>query len=251
MKLTFLAVLVASLVLPSLASAAGVGNPASLVGKENYGFTLEVEDQHKVIEGDPVESRRYLGRVIWGATDWMDIYARLGASDLTVHAAGSPVFRGSEGMTYGGGFTARFLEMYEPPITGLFSIQALSYYSEGEIAVPMAEGEDSWVEKYDNRYRWSELQFSVLAVWRREVWSPYTGLAVTNAFGEVKRDVYRLTGAGLEFMGTEKNEFSEDAIPEFVLGVDVGLGGTGKLSGELRIGEDDISFVVGLSELYR
>jgi hypothetical protein len=33
--------------------------------------------------------------------------------------------------------------------------------------------------------------------------------------------------------------------------MDVALGGTGKLSGELRLGEDDISFVVGLSELYR
>jgi hypothetical protein len=251
MRLTFLTILAVSLVLPSLAAAGGAGVPASLVGHENYGFTAEIENQKKEIENDPVESRRYLGRIIWGATDWMDVYARLGASDLTVRAAGSPVFEGSEGMTYGGGVTFRFLRMNQPDLHGLFSIQALSYYSEGSIVVPRSYDGDHWVEKYNNRYRWNELQFSVISTWNRDRWHPYLGLAVTNAFGEVSKNLYRMTSGSFDFVGSETNDFSEDAIAELVLGLDVGLGGTGNLSGELRISEKDLSFVVGLSELYR
>jgi hypothetical protein len=251
MRSVIFAILVAALALPSLAAAAGVGNPASLVGRENYGFTMEVEDQHKEIEGDPVESRRYLGKLIWGFTDNIDLYARLGVSDLRVHADGSPVFRGSEGMTYGGGMTVQFMEIESPHLTVLFNVQALSYYSEGDVVVPMSLGDDYWVEKYENRYRWSELQFSVFTQLERERWEPYIGLSMTNAFGEVRKNVYRVTEAGQHYHGSESNEFSEDAIPELILGMDVGIGGTGKLAGELRIGSKDLSFVVGVSELWR
>jgi hypothetical protein len=251
MRLVILAGLVAVLVLPSLAAAAGVGNPASLVGKENYGFTMEVENQKKQIEGDPIDSRRYLGRIIWGVRDDIDVYARLGVSDLRVRASGSPTFDGSEGMTYGGGVTVRFLEMECPRMLFLFSVQGLSYYSDGDVVMPMSVDSDYWIDRYDNRYRWNELQFSLFTTWDRERWEPYIGLTVTNAFGEVKKDWYRVTEGGSEFLGSETSKFSEDAIAELVLGMDVGLGGTGKLSGEIRIGGNDLSFVVGLSELYR
>ncbi len=251
MRLVILAGLVAALVLPSLAAAAGVGNPASLVGRDNYGFTIEVENQKKEVEGDPVESRRYLGKIIWGFRDNIDLYARLGVSDLRVRAAGSPTFNGSTGMTYGGGATIRFMEIESPHMLALFNVQALSYYSEGDVVVRRSADSDNWVEKYDNRYRWSELQFSVFTTWERETWEPYFGVSITNAFGEVRKNMYRITGDEPDFLGTESNEFSEDAIAELVLGMDVGLGGTGRLSGEIRIGEKDLSFVVGLSELYR
>jgi hypothetical protein len=251
MRLVILASVVAALVLPSLAAAAGVGNPASLVGRDNYGFTMEVENQKKEVDGDPVESKRYLGKIIWGFRDNIDIYARLGVSDLRVRAAGSPTFNGSEGMTYGAGTTVRVMEIDAPHMLVLFNIQALSYYSEGDVVVPMSLGGDYWVDRYDNRYRWNELQLSVFTTWERETWEPYMGVAVTNAFGEVRRDLYQITEGGQEFLGTESNEFSEDAIAELVLGMDIGIGGTGRLSGEIRIGEKDLSFVVGLSELYR
>jgi hypothetical protein len=251
MRLVILASVVAAMVLPSLAAAAGVGNPASLVGRENYGFTMEVENQKKEIEGDRVESRRYLGKIIWGFRDNIDLYARLGASDLRVRAAGSPTFDGSEGMTYGAGATARVMEIDAPHMLILFNIQALSYYSKGDVVVPMSLDGDYWVERYDNRYRWNELQFSVFTTWERETWEPYLGVAVTNAFGEVRKNMYRITEGGEDYLKTEKNDFSEDAIAELVLGMDVGLGGTGRFSGEIRIGEKNLSFVVGLSELYR
>jgi hypothetical protein len=251
MRLVILACVVAALVLPSLAAAAGIGNPASLVGKENYGFTMEVENQKMRIEGDPVESRRYLGRIIWGFTDNVDLFLRLGASDLRVRAAGSPTFDGSEGMTYGGGLTIQFMEIDSPHMLVHFGIQGLSYYSEGDVHVPMSLDGDYWVEKYDNRYRWNELQFSLFTTWERERWEPYAGFTITNAFGEVRKDVYRITDDGTDFYVTETNEFSEDAVAELVLGMDVGIGGTGRLSGELRMGEKDLSFVVGLSELLR
>ena len=251
MRLVILAGLVAALVLPSLAAAAGVGNPASVVGRDNYGFTMEIENQKKEVEGDPVESRRYLGKIIWGFRDNVDLYARLGVSDLRVRAAGSPTFNGSTGMTYGAGATIQFMEIESPNMLILFNVQALSYYSEGDVVVPMSLDSDYWVEKYDNRYRWNELQLSVFTTWERERWEPYFGVSITNAFGEVKKDMYRITDDGPDFLGTESNEFSEDAIAELVLGMDVGLGGTGRLCGELRISEKDLSFVVGLSELYR
>ncbi len=251
MKSVILAGLVAALVLPSLAAAAGVGNPASLVGRENYGFTMEIENQKKQIEGDPVESRRYLGKIIWGFRDNLDLYARLGVSDLRVRAAGSPTFNGSTGMTYGGGATIRFMEIDMPHMLVLFDVQALSYYSGGDVAVPMSLGSDYWVDKYDNRYRWNELQFSLFTTWERETWEPYLGVSVTNAFGEVRKNIYRITESGEDFLGTESNKFSEDAIAELVLGMDVAIGGTGRLSGELRVGEKNLSFVVGLSELCR
>jgi hypothetical protein len=251
MRLVILAGLTAALVLPSLAAAAGIGNPASLVGRENYGFTMEVESQKKEVDGDNAESRRYLGKIIWGFRDNIDLYARLGASDLRVRAAGSPTFDGSEGMTYGGGATVQFMEIASPHLLVLFDVQALSYYSEGNVVVPMSLDDDYWLEEYDNRYRLNELQFSLFTTLEREIWEPYIGLTITNVFGEVRKDMYRITGGGTEFLGTESNEFSEDAIAELVLGMDFGLGGTGRLSGELRIGEKDLSFVVGLSELYR
>ena len=251
MRLVILAGLVAALVLPSLAAAAGVGNPASVVGRDNYGFTMEIENQKKEVEGDPVESRRYLGKIIWGFRDNVDLYARLGVSDLRVRAAGSPTFNGSTGMTYGGGATIQFLEIDAPHMLVLFNVQALSYYSEGDVVVPMSLDSDYWIEKYDNRYRWSELQFSVFTTWERETWEPYLGVSITNAFGEVRKNMYRITDDGQSFLGTESNEFSEDAIAELVLGLDIGIGGSGRFSGELRVGEKDLSFVVGLSELYR
>ena len=251
MRLVILASLVTALVLPSLAAAAGVGNPASMIGRENYGFTMEVENQKKQIEGDPVESRRYLGKVIWGFRDNVHLYVRLGASDLDVYADGSPTFRGSEGMTYGGGATFQVMEVESPHLMVLFDIQALSYYSEGSIVVPKSLDSDYWLERYENRYRWNELQFSIFTAWQRERWRPYVGLTMTNAFGEVRKDLYRITDDGPDFLQTETSDFGEDAIPEMVIGMDVGLGGTGSLTGELRIGEKDLSFAVGLSELFR
>jgi hypothetical protein len=251
MRLCFLAVLIVGLVLPSLAAAGGVGNPASLVGKGNYGITAEVENQKKEIEGDQTQSRRYLGRIIWGATERLDLYVKLGASDLRVHAGESPAFKGSDGMTYGGGATVRFYEILEPKIVCLFNVQGLTYYSRGNVSVPRSYDQDVWVDKYANRYKWNELQYSALAVWDRDLWRPYIGLTVTNVFGHVRKNMYRKTDEGFEFVKSASNDFSESAVPELLLGMDVAIGGTGRLSGELRIGGEDLSFTVGLSELYR
>jgi hypothetical protein len=251
MKLLILTGLLATLSIPALAWGLGVGNPAALVGQENYGFTMEVENQKKEIEQDPVESRRYLGKAIWGAADWLDLYVKLGVSDLKVYPDDGPTFRGSESMTYGGGGRVSLLETESPHTLLFFDVQGLSYRSDGEVMVPQLVDSDDYVDRYVNEYRWNELQFSLFTVWQREIWQPYVGFCLTNAWGRVERGVYRIGDEGEHFLTSDSNEFSEFPMTELILGSDFQLGGTGRLCGELRFGNDKVSFMVGLSELYR
>jgi hypothetical protein len=250
MKRLILAGLVVALAVPSLVSAASVANPAAVVGKENYGFTLEIENQKKEIDGDLTESRRYLGKAIWGATDRFDLYVRLGVSDQKVYADGAPGFRGHEGMTYGAGIRFLIAETAKPNLQVLFDFQGLGYSSNGTVYVPRTSGDDAWVEKYDNVYDMREYQFSLFAVWKREIWQPYIGFSLTNISGEVKRDLYLIADDSEVFEKSGKDEFGENAIPEFVAGGDINLGTSGRLSGELRFAQGEISFFVGLSELW-
>jgi hypothetical protein len=224
MKRLILAGLVVALAVPSLVSAASVANPAAVVGKENYGFTLEIENQKKEIDGDLTESRRYLGK--------------------------APGFRGHEGMTYGAGIRFLIAETAKPNLQVLFDFQGLGYSSNGTVYVPRTSGDDAWVEKYDNVYDMREYQFSLFAVWKREIWQPYIGFSLTNISGEVKRDLYLIADDSEVFEKSGKDEFGENAIPEFVAGGDINLGTSGRLSGELRFAQGEISFFVGLSELW-
>ena len=136
MKRLILAGLVAAMAIPSLASAASVANPAAVVGRENYGFTMEVENQKKKIDDELVESRRYLGKAIWGATDRIDLYVRLGISDQKVYAQGAPDFRGDEAMTYGGGVRLLIAETESPNVQAFLDFQGLGYSSKGTVYVP-------------------------------------------------------------------------------------------------------------------
>ena len=56
MRHLILAGLVVTLVVPSLAWAASVANPAAVVTTENYGFTMEVENQKVEIDNDLILS---------------------------------------------------------------------------------------------------------------------------------------------------------------------------------------------------
>ena len=250
MRRLILAGLVAVLAVPSALSAASVANPAAVVGKENYGFTMEVENQKKEIDGDLTESRRYLGKAIWGATDKFDLYVRLGVSDQKVYADGAPDFRGHEGMTYGAGLRFLIAETENPNLQAFFDFQGLGYSSDGTVYVPRTSGDDAWVEKYYNVYDMREYQFSFFAVWKREIWQPYIGFSLINISGDVKRDLYLIADDSEVFEDSSRDEFGENAIPEFVAGGDISLGDAGRLSGELRFGQGEISFFVGLSELW-
>ena len=253
MRRLILACLIGVLAVPSMAWAGGAGNPAATIGKENYAIALEVEEQIKRIEDDSVRSRRYDGKFIWGATDKLDLYARLGASDLRVAAAELPRFDGSTGMTWGGGARYSVLTMDEPALASYVDIQMLSFQSKRDtdvqVVIVSEYGVGNYMEHYYTHYKWNEVQISFVTAWKHAVFSPYVGFDIANVFGNVRREYSSEIIQGVD---RESNDFREDAIAEFIMGLDLDLGGTGILSGEMRLSRDnDVSFSIGVSEIHR
>src|SRR5512137_1994255 len=123
MRCLIVASLAVGLVLPAVASAGSAANPALTVGRENFGFSFEIEKQKKDLDGDLATSTRWLGKAIWGVTDKLDLYARLGASDLTIPVAGGPDFHGKRGMTWGGGGRYMVAEVPKPAVKTYLDIQ--------------------------------------------------------------------------------------------------------------------------------
>ena len=246
MRYAIIVGLAVGLVLPSLASAGSAANPASTVGRENFGFAFEIENQVKNVDRDQTASKRWLGKVIWGATDRLDIYAKLGASDLKI-GTDDQVFEGKRGMTWGGGGRLLIGTIEQPNLAAYLDAQMISFHTAADFR---GVGDAGPYRAYE-RYKWNELQFSLFGIWRHEVFAPYLGVGVTHLFGNVKKEVYvnEVRRDDLD----QAYDFAEDAIPEIILGMDLDLGGTGRLSGEIRydLDEENISFFVGASELLR
>jgi len=250
MRHLILAGLVVALVVPSLAWAASVANPAAVVTKENYGFTMEVENQKVEIGNDLTASKRYLGKAIWGATDRLDFYAKIGISDLKVYTDHYPDFRGEEKITYGGGIRFLLAEAKNPDIQAFIDFQGLGFSSPGSVWLMREEGNDLWFEKHYSDYDWREFQLSLFAAWKRDIWQPYIGFALLNVQGKVSRDLYIVANDVEVYQASSSDEFSEETIPQLVVGSDFALGGSGRLSGELKFSQGNVSFLVGLSELW-
>ena len=250
MRHLILAGLVVALVVPSLAWAASVANPAAVVTTENYGFTMEVENQKVEIDNDLTESKRYLGKAIWGATDRLDFYVKLGVSDLKVHTGHYPDFRGQEKITYGGGIRCLLAEAENPALQAFIDFQGLGFSSPGSVWLMRDEGNDVWLEKHHSDYDWREFQLSFFAAWKRDLWQPYIGFALLNVQGKVSRNLYIVSDDAEVYQASSSDEFSEGTIPQIVVGSDFPLGGSGRLSGELKFSQGHISFFVGLSELW-
>jgi hypothetical protein len=250
MRHLILAGFVVALVVPSLAQAAGVANPATVVSKESYGFTMEVENQKVEIDKDLTESRRYLGKAIWGVTDRLDFYAKLGVSALNVYSDYYTDFRGDEQMTYGGGIRYLLIRTEDPGLDFILDFQGLGFSSTGSVWRVRGEDDDVWFEKTYATYDWREYQFSFFTTWTREIWQPYVGFALLSARGEVARDLYIVSDDVEVYQDGNTNEFSESVIPQLTVGSDLMLGGTGRLSGEFKYSQGHVSFFVGLSELW-
>jgi hypothetical protein len=249
MRRLILACATVALIVPALAWAGGAGNPAATIGKDNFGVSIEAEEQVKWIEDDLVKSRRFVGKIIWGAMDNLDLYARLGASDLRVKTAGYPEFDSPpRNMTWGGGARYGRACPCAPKLIAYADLQMLSFHSTSTIGIEKtSQGGDSYTDEYYARYKYNEIQLSIVTSWQRDIFQPYIGLGITHIYGHVDREVYSEVGEGVDRDG---HDFREDAIPELILGVDAGLGGTGRVSGEMRLSnESDISFFIGVSEL--
>jgi hypothetical protein len=217
---------------------------------ENYGFTMEVANHKVEIDDDLTESRRYLGKAIWGVTDRLDLYIKMGISDLKVYTGHYPDFRGEQKITYGGGVRLLLAEYGDPGLQAFIDFQGLGFSSPGSIRMTRGEGDHVWFEKYYSDYDWREYQLSLFAVWEREIWQPYIGLALLNVQGEVNRDLYIVSGGVEVYQGSSIDEFSEGTIPQLVIGSDFPLGGSGRFSGELILSQGNVSFCLGLSELW-
>jgi hypothetical protein len=247
--------LAASFIVPTLCWAAGAGNPAVTIGKENYGLIAEGEEQIKRIDGDVMRSRRYLAKFIWGATDKLDLYTKLGASDLRVAGHSDfPDFETSpRNMTWGGGAKYTLASLDQPMMTAYLDLQMLAFSAESSVdIIKTIEGEgwqDTYSEQHDAGYKYREIQFSFITVWHHNVFAPYAGFGLTNVFGHVDREVASELSSEVSKLS---NDFREYAIPELIMGMDIDLGGTGKVSAEIRLSDDsDISYFIGLSELKR
>jgi hypothetical protein len=253
MKRITLIGLAVSLVIPSLIWAAGAGNPAVTIGKGNYGIVLEGEEQIKHIDGDLVKSRRYVGKIVWGAGEKLDIYARLGASDLRVKDPQYPDFETSpRNMTWGGGARYVVAGLKEPKLTAYVDLQMLAFIAKSSIDLERRTEHDGYVdtytERYWARYKYNEIQFSFITTWHHNAFTPYAGFGLTNVFGHVDREIHSEIWTSPVKSG---NDFREYGIPELIMGMDIGLGGTGRLSAEMRLSNDsDLSYFIGVSELY-
>lgn len=241
----------AALILPALVQAGSTANPVGTVGKENFGFTFEYEMQKKNIDNDPTTSQRGLGKVIWGVTDRVDLYAKLGASNLKVPVVGAQEFEGKRAMTWGGGGRVSIYPIECPKMgkIGTYGdVQIVSFQTKGVVFRNFTEG---YTERFEDTYKWNELQLSIIVAWERSYFMPYIGFALTNIFGDVRTDVFRGSGGAEEFIQHERHEFREDAVPELVLGMDIPLSGSARVAGEIRYSEEeDISFTIGASELW-
>ncbi len=254
MKHFILTIVIGALMIPAVSLCASAGNPAVTIGKDTYGFTLEGEEQIKRLDGETLRSRRYDGKIIWGMTERLDVYARLGASDLRVENPDYPKFKTApRSMTWGGGLRYMLAESSEPSIAAYVDVQLLTFKAKASRDVEKTITYNGWPETYFEHhlttYRYREFQFSFITIWHHETFSPYCGFALTNVFGHVDR---RVTSDVWEGVTEEGNDFREYGIPEAVLGVDIDLGGTGRFSLEFRISDDsDVSYFIGVSELTR
>jgi hypothetical protein len=181
--------------------------------------------------------------------DNLDLYARLGASDLRVKTPGKTQFEvPPRNMTWGGGARYAIANPYGPTLSTYADLQMLTFYSENTVAIAETDWSgDGYIDEHYARYKYNEIQASLVISWQHDLFQPYIGFGLTNIFGHVDRVHY--SGAGLG-VTREGHDFREDAIPELILGMDGNLGGTARVSAEIRLSnESDISFFIGVSEL--
>lgn len=252
MKVALIAGLVAVLLVPSIAWCAPMASPANIVGKENYAVTAEYETQKKKIGDEESSSWRWLTRIAWGPHDNVDLYARIGAANLKVDTKSGSTFNGDAGAAYGLGI--RYGTILYPEYNLLFfgDFQYLGFTSKGSMSVDKYDDfSGSYTEVWSNKYWWGEYQLSFMLSWQRSIWIPYAGLGITWVDGKVDRVLHIDTGGDPYYAGSETSEFNEGAVPEFVCGMDFPLKGTARFSWEIRYGGDDLSYFMGLNELWQ
>ncbi len=252
MKVALIVGLVTVLLVPSIGWCAPMGSPANNVGSDNYAITAEYETQNKMIGDDASGSWRWLTRIAWGVHENVDLYARIGAANLKVDAKSGSTFKGDAGAAYGLGIRYATYVSSKRSLLFFGDFQYLGFTSKGDMRVDKYDDfSGAYTEVWSNKYWWGEYQLSLLMSWQRSTWIPYAGLGITWLQGRVDRSLRIDAGDTPYFVESGTDEFSEGAIPEVVCGMDFPLKGTAKFSWELRYGGDDVSYFIGLSELWQ
>lgn len=254
MRNSILVLLIVLSALPSLGLPAGSGVPASTVGKETYGISLEAEEQIKRVDGDIIKSRRYLGKITWGMAENLDIYAKLGATDLRVEGSDYPRLKAApRSMVWGGGLRYQIIKTSRPDLLAYIDLQLISFNckvrSTFQRSLDVGGEIQTYSEDHFVKYRYREAQVSLVGKWEHQVFAPYAGFALTNVFGHIERQVESEIWAEPLIDG---NDFRQYGIAEAILGMDLDLGGTGRLSIEIRYSDSsDLSYAIGISEICR
>lgn len=244
MKVALIAGIVTFLLVPTVARCAPMGSPANSAGKENYAITVEYETQNKKVEDEDYSSWRWLTRVAWGPHDKVDLYARIGATNLKVDMNTGQTFNGDPSAAYGLGIRYATPVSVKHNVLILGDFQYLGFTCKGSVGVEAVDDTGAvYIERLPNKYWWGEYQLSAMVVWQRPIWIPYAGVGITWVNG--KADNLLALGADREI-----SEFSEGPVGEFVFGMDLPLKGTAKFSWEARYGGERVSYFMGLNELW-
>ncbi len=257
-----------------IAQAGILGNPTGTMGRGNASLGLEYDYRRGLTDDDvavgsaaggDIEflSRRYLARAGLGATDWLDLYFRIGAADLGFPAdnPGDPRFAGSTRFAIGGGLAVRPFEIKDVrgfDASAIVVGQGLRFSSYGNAKSPIPNTPDSYVA-YRNEYTWNELDAGVLlAVTTPPLDSgglvrltPYIGVEKTFIDGKIDRSEYLLAAGQRTLTGMQSVDFADDGLTiRPVLGIELNVPQRYSIAFEVTIIDSDrFSFGVGISQV--
>jgi hypothetical protein len=257
-----------------IAQAGILGNPTGTMGRGRASLGIEYDYRRGLTDDDvavgsdasgDVEflSKRYLARAGLGATDWLDLYFRIGAADLGFPEdnPGDPRFAGSTRFAMGGGFTLRLFEADNDEgfnTRALLIGQGLRFSSHGNAKSPIPNTTDSFTA-FRNEYTWNEIDTGILfAVTTPSLDSagrvrltPYVGVEKTFIDGKIDRSEYLIAAGQKTLLGVESVDFADDGLTlRPVLGIEVNMPQNYSLAFEVTILDTDrFSFGVGISQV--
>ena len=143
------------------AGAVVVGNPSGAMGKGEISLGLESERFEDVFDTDEVCSQRYLAKMSYGLTGFMDVFARIGSGALNVMPEGSAAgsgFTGDSRIALGGGVRAETARVSGLGGCRFFTtVQWLQFNSAGEFLRELRHKDYTWEERLETSYRWREI----------------------------------------------------------------------------------------------
>jgi hypothetical protein len=261
------------MVFGGVAQAGILGNPTGTMGKGNASLGFEYDYRRGMTTNETAlgsfpsdemgfRSNRFLARAGIGATDWLDLYFRIGAADLYFPAEdpGDPRFNGSTRFAVGGGFALRLFETDREGVNtkALLIAQGLRHGSHGNMRVPI-EGSSDAFRAYHNGYTWNELDVGFTLGFTsppvdpggKVHFTPYVGVEKSFVDGDIDRTEYLIVGDQRSLLGLQNVDFSDDGLTlRPILGIEINMPESYTISFEVTIlDKDEFSFGVGINQI--